>query len=231
MNGFKFMYRILLITACIATLGIVLAQTMQPPVMPGRMMMIASESEYLNHMIPHHQEAVETALIIATRSERPQMRAFAKTIVKVQSAEIKQMQDWLDLWHANHRAKGFYEPMMRDLSKLSGNELDQVFLEDMIEHHHMAVMMSQHLMMQTANMHSEVRTFARNVRDTQMQEIQTMRFWLRNWFGATVLNSNMGCQKHQMQVTKTIFLPSSTGMVVEFSRKLDIEDKTDEAVL
>jgi uncharacterized protein (DUF305 family) len=194
MNSFKFIKRILLITACIATLGIVVAQTMQPPAMPGQMMMIASESEYLNHMIPHHLEAVETATVIAVRSQRAQMRAFAKTIVKVQTAEIKQMRDWLDLWHANHKSKVFYQPMMRDLSKLSGNELDQVFLEDMIEHHHMAVMMSQHLMMQTANVHPEVRTFARNVRDTQMQEIQTMRFWLRNWFGATLMNSSMGCQ-------------------------------------
>jgi Domain of unknown function (DUF305) len=126
-----------------------------------------------------------------------QMRVFAKNIIRVQTTEVKQMQDWLNLWYINHRTKGFYQPMMRDLDKLSGNELDQVFFEDMIEHHHMAVMMSQHLMMRTANVHLEVLTFARNVRDTQMQEIQTMRLWLRNWFGTTFLNSSMGCQMHQ----------------------------------
>jgi uncharacterized protein (DUF305 family) len=195
MNSFKLIYKIFLVTACIATLGIVLAQTMQPPAMPGRMMVI-SESEYLSQMIPHHLEAIHTASIIADRSPRMQMRVFAKNIIRVQTTEVKQMQDWLNLWYINHRTKGFYQPMMRDLDKLSGNELDQVFFEDMIEHHHMAVMMSQHLMMRTANVHLEVLTFARNVRDTQMQEIQTMRLWLRNWFGTTFLNSSMGCQMH-----------------------------------
>jgi uncharacterized protein (DUF305 family) len=194
MNSFKFINRILLITACIATLGIVVAQTMQPLAMP-RQMMITSESEYFSQMIPHHLEAVETASIIAARSQRAQMQVFAKNIIKVQTTEIKQMQDWLDLWYPNHRTKVSYRPMMRDLSKLGGNELDKVFLEDMIEHHQMAVMMSQHLMMQTANVHPEVLMFARNVRDAQMKEIQTMRFWLRNWFGTTLFNSSMGCQR------------------------------------
>jgi hypothetical protein len=67
MNSFKLIYKIFLVTACIATLGIVLAQTMQPPAMPGRMMVI-SESKYLSQMIPHHLEAIHTGSIIADRS-------------------------------------------------------------------------------------------------------------------------------------------------------------------
>lgn len=43
----------------------------------GQMMMVTSEENYLAEMIPHHQEAVETAILILNRSPHPEMRAFA----------------------------------------------------------------------------------------------------------------------------------------------------------
>jgi uncharacterized protein (DUF305 family) len=78
-----------------------------------------------------------------------------------------------------------YEPMMRDLSALSGDALDQAFLEDMIPHHMMAVMMSQQLLNARLVVHPEVAPFAASIRDTQRREIQMMSAWLREWFGVT----------------------------------------------
>ena len=81
--------------------------------------------------------------------------------------------------------------MMRDLSGLSGDRLDQAFLQDMIGHHMAAVMMSQHLLRGGAE-HGEVAELAREIRDGQHAEIVTMRRWLALWFDLD-LRSGMEC--------------------------------------
>ena len=175
---------ILIIGVSMAMVGAVLAQSgMQSPMMPRQMMMIGSEFDYLSQMMPHHEEAVVTAKQILAGSKRKQMQIFAAKIIKVQSAEINKMREWTVQWYPKQISTFMYQPMMRDLSKLSGDAFDQVFLEDMIMHHYMAVMMSQQLIMHGNATHKEVNVFAKTVRDTQMQEIRTMQSWLSNWFG------------------------------------------------
>ncbi len=150
-------------------------------------MRVESEFEYLSHMIPHHQEAIDTAQIILERSDRPEMQAFAQEIITVQTAEIEQMETWLSQWYPNQTFDHAYTPMMRDLSGLQGDELDRVFLEDMIMHHMGAVMMSQMLLNRNLVEHEPVRPFAQNIASTQRQEIHQMRVWLQDWFGASTI--------------------------------------------
>ena len=76
--------------------------------------------------------------------------------------------------------------MMRDLSELSGDALDRAFLQDMIPHHAMAVMMSQQLLGRDLTRHSEVTQLATAIRDGQHAEIMDMRGWLGSWFGESV---------------------------------------------
>ena len=74
--------------------------------------------------------------------------------------------------------------MMRNISGLTGDDVDRTFLEDMIPHHMMAVMMSQQLITRGLAGHREVNPFAATIRDTQQAEIRMMSLWLRQWFGA-----------------------------------------------
>ena len=147
--------------------------------MPGA---VASEFDYLAGMIPHHEEAIATARILLRGTERQEMRAFAATIIETQSAEVAQMQSWLAAWYPGRDAGVDYRPMMRDLAGLTGDALDRAFLDDMIPHHMMAVMMSQQLVMRNLALHADVMPFAGNIRDTQRAEIQMMSEWLRVWF-------------------------------------------------
>ena len=141
-----------------------------------------SEPDYLAEMVAHHQEAVEAAREL-TRSDRPQMRAFGESIVESQSRQIEQMTAWLDEWYPDAATTVGYEPMMRDLTGLTGGRLDRVFLQDMIGHHMVAVMMSQHLLWQGTD-HDEVAELARSIRDEQHTEIIQMQRWLAQWFDA-----------------------------------------------
>ena len=149
----------------------------------GPMMMgsyaAASEPEYLAEMVAHHREAVAAARELA-RSDRPQMRAFGESIVETQSAQIEQMTAWLFEWYPEQSTTVDYRPMMRDLSGLSGDRLDRAFLQDMIGHHMVAVMMSQHLLWRGAD-HEKVAALARSIRDDQHAEIIQMQRWLAQW--------------------------------------------------
>ncbi|MFC4119810.1 DUF305 domain-containing protein [Nonomuraea zeae] len=147
-----------------------------PPIVAG------DEAGYLAHMVAHHQEAVEAAGQLR-RSGRAEMRALGASIVRTQTAEITTMKAWLAEWYVGRQAAS-YQPMMRDLSKLSGDALDETFLEDMIPHHMEAVMMSQQLLVRGRIQHQEVAGFARTVRDGQRAEMFRMQRYLADWFGA-----------------------------------------------
>lgn len=165
-----------------------MAQGMGSPGMgnPGMGMgALESEFDFLAMMVPHHEEAIEAALILERGSRRDAMRRFARSIVETQTAEVQQMERWLAAWYAGRTARVPYEPMMRELSGLTGDALDRAFLEDMIPHHRMAVMMSQQLITSGRAVHPEVVPFAANIRDVQHAEIQMMAAWLWDWFGAS----------------------------------------------
>lgn len=146
---------------------------------------INSEFEYFSQMIPHHEEAIATAQRLLEASDRPEMQAFAQDIIRVQSAEIEQMKAWINEWYPDQQSDITYEPMMRDLSQLEGDELDRAFLEDMIMHHMGAVMMSNMLINHGLVEHDEVLPFAQQIALTQRDEIHQMRGWLQDWYNAT----------------------------------------------
>ena len=106
------------------------------------------EAGYLAEMIPHHQEAVAAATQLA-RPPRPEMQALGRRITETQNSEIRQMTGWPAGWYPQQPRPG-YRPMMRDLSALSGDDLDRAFLTDMVPHHMSAVMMSRRLLVSGA---------------------------------------------------------------------------------
>lgn len=63
----------------------------------------------------------------------------------------------------------------------TGNELDRVFLEDMIVHHQGAVDMAKEL--QKGTKRPELQKMAKDIIDVQTKEITMMKNWLRDWFG------------------------------------------------
>ena len=50
---------------------------------------------WVKMMIPHHQGAIDMAKAVLKQTKDPAIRAMAEKIVKDQSKEIKEFQDWL----------------------------------------------------------------------------------------------------------------------------------------
>ncbi|MEK9159253.1 MAG: DUF305 domain-containing protein [Patescibacteria group bacterium] len=141
-------------------------------------MMIQDDQDFLSMMIPHHQEAIDTAEVILAKSKNADLKALAQDIVDAQSAEIAQMEAWGEEWFgADFKASDDYEEMMPDLSTLEGEALDQAFIEGMIEHHQMAIMMAMRVQMITER--QELKNMADAIIDAQSAEIEMMKGWLK----------------------------------------------------
>ena len=144
--------------------------------MDHSMMMVKSEREFLQGMIPHHLEAVDTAKeVIARGGSTPEIKKLANDIVVAQEKEIAMMKGWYQNWYgvAYDVDKNAYTPMMRNLGNLSGATLDKVFLEDMIMHHEGALMMAQSVQPYIKN--QEITALTTAIMETQTKEITLMK--------------------------------------------------------
>lgn len=146
---------------------------------------VASELDFIAGMIPHHQEAVDSARELLSIAERRELRALAEAIIAEQSEEIATLQAWLGDWYPDVEPAP-YTPMMRPLAGLSPEVAERVFLEDMIAHHAMALVMAQELLA-LDGVRAPVRQLAEGIIGSQAAEMAQMMRWLESWYGVVLL--------------------------------------------
>lgn len=141
-------------------------------------MMVSNDEEFLRGMIPHHEEAVLTSKIVLEKGGTfPEIKTLAENIIVAQEKEIQDMKSWYkEITGNEYKDSGNYEPMMRDLSNLSKEELDKTFLEDMIVHHMGAIMMAEQAIKFSKN--ENVLNLSEEIINSQKQEIIQMREFL-----------------------------------------------------
>ena len=64
-----------------------------------------ADVEYVQMMIPQHEQAVEMAELVPSRTGNPDIIALADQIEKAQGPEIEQMEGWLKAWGAPEPSK------------------------------------------------------------------------------------------------------------------------------
>ncbi len=57
------------------------------------------DQEFIREMIPHHQMAVMMSRMVVNNGTHPELRNLAQSIIKTQTAEIAQMQQWYQAWY------------------------------------------------------------------------------------------------------------------------------------
>ena len=147
----------------------------------NRSAMNGSDEMFLQMMIPHHEQAVEMSNLALAKSKNPEVLKLAQQIKDGQSAEIIQMNSWLDnagmpadMGHEmGHDMGGMMGPEdMTTLQSATGTAFDKLFLNSMIAHHEGALHMV--LMIKDSN-DPKLLTLRDNIIKTQSAELETMK--------------------------------------------------------
>jgi uncharacterized protein (DUF305 family) len=149
------------------------------------------DAMFIEEMIPHHDDAIAMAELALERAEHEEIRELASGIVKTQTAENALMRGWYRDWfdtgvpeysdREGMMGRGMMGGMT-DITRLEGAaDFDRTFIEEMIPHHEMAVMMAQ--MAGANSRRPEMRELTRSIIRVQSDEIEKMQTWYRDWYG------------------------------------------------
>jgi uncharacterized protein (DUF305 family) len=147
---------------------------------------------FTQNMIPHHQQAIEMAELVDSRTRRPELRTLAERIAASQGREVSLMQGWLQAWgkpaaphmdHGGMHMPGMMsEAAMRQLMATRQQNFDLLFLEMMSGHHQGAIEMA------TTELRDgslpEVKRLAQQIIDDQQTEIDQFQQWQQEWVAA-----------------------------------------------
>jgi uncharacterized protein (DUF305 family) len=156
-----------------------------------------ADLEFLQHMIVHHQQALELTALVPSRSGREEFHRFARYLEGSQQAEIDRMRELLEVaaarglavpeahLHGDPPMKGMLSrAQMTAIAAARDAEFERLWLEGMILHHEGALDMA--LAQQEAQFRSGHQPFGLDVLVddllvVQRGEITRMRQWLRDW--------------------------------------------------
>lgn len=142
---------------------------------------------FAQQMIPHHQQALDMAELVSSRTTNVKVVDLAGRIHKAQDPEIQRMTGWLTTWGAAATSTGMTMPGMSngqsmpgmmsdaDMSKLQGMkgvEFDRMWLQMMIQHHQGAIDMAKTELAQGSS--ADAKTLAQKIIDGQQAEITEM---------------------------------------------------------
>jgi uncharacterized protein (DUF305 family) len=170
------------------------ARTGQPKAPP---LYTADDLAFLQHMIMHHQQAVEMGALMDGRATHPELIHFAGLVADAQKAEIAQMQDLLDLAAARgmpapaHHMHGD-PPMagmlsaaeMKALADAEGPAFERLWLQGMMFHHEGGLAMARAQELRQALDGRQPYQLAGMIDDIlvgQRAEIGIMQGWLTAW--------------------------------------------------
>lgn len=150
------------------------------------------DAMFIEAMIPHHDGAIAMSDLAVDRAEHPELRELARDISRKQSAENEQMREWYQDWFDTRVPEGRSSRIDRMMGFMMGGDVDlealgqaepfdKAFIEEMVPHHGVAIMMARMLRAQTNE--PEMREFAEEIIDGQSAEIDQMLTWYDEWYG------------------------------------------------
>ncbi|MBI2355885.1 MAG: DUF305 domain-containing protein [Candidatus Doudnabacteria bacterium] len=153
------------------------------------------DRHFIEQMIPHHEDAITMANVALQKAGHQEIKDLARNIKKTQSEEIEWMEKWYQDWFGKEAGllpKAFAHSQRMtmqmgmmgndsDLERLENAQpFDKAFIEEMIPHHQMAVMMAQ--MLKNSMVRPEMKQLADDIVRAQTEEIEQMRSWYGAWY-------------------------------------------------
>jgi len=152
---------------------------------------------FLRHMIVHHEQALELAALVPSRTGREELIRFARQVDGAQRAEIDQMESLLALaadrgmtvphhdLHADPPMPGLLSRARMDaVAAANGAPFERLWLEGMIVHHEGALTMGraqQRRQSESGRQPYGIDVLVDEILVVQRAEIAKMRAWLTQW--------------------------------------------------
>lgn len=165
----------------------------QPAALPGGAREVGTvERMFIEEMVPHHQDAIDMADLAIEKAEHPELRELARQIKRSQTEENDQMRSWYRDWFDQNLDEGRSGGMTGGMGGMMGTEVDldeleaadpfdKEFIEQMIPHHRMAIMMAR--MAGSSSRRDDFTLFTRGIVEVQSDEIGKMSDWYDEWYG------------------------------------------------
>ncbi|HEY6925292.1 MAG TPA: DUF305 domain-containing protein [Steroidobacteraceae bacterium] len=152
---------------------------------------------FLTHMIVHHEQALEMAALMPSRSHHEELIRFARYIDGSQRAEIDQMKSLLDAaaergmelphheMHGDPPMNGMLSrAQMVALGAATGSDFERLWLQGMIHHHQGALDMAREQQERQFLDHRQpfgIDAMVDDILVVQRSEIAKMKGWLVQW--------------------------------------------------
>ncbi|GAA3763221.1 hypothetical protein GCM10022205_58680 [Spinactinospora alkalitolerans] len=142
------------------------------------------EVDFMKNMIDHHALAVAMAQPYVEKAAHEKLADLCRTIADSQSAQIEQMQGWLQDWYGvghEPRLSPADKQSVRRLEDLSGERYEVRFMRSMIRHHSGAGTDSKRCLDRAE--HPALLDLCDTIRRSNSKQIDTMQGWLQQWYG------------------------------------------------
>jgi uncharacterized protein (DUF305 family) len=152
---------------------------------------------FLHHMIVHHEQALELAALVPSRTTRDEFVRFARYVDGAQRAEIDQMRSLVALaadrgitvpheeLHGDPQMPGLLTRARMDaLAAAKGAAFERLWLEGMIVHHEGALTMAraqQQRQFDSGRRPYGIDVLVDEILVVQRAEITKMKAWLMEW--------------------------------------------------
>lgn len=152
---------------------------------------------FIDGMRSHHQGAVAMAKLAQQKSQHPEIKQLANNIIKTQTKEIAQLQQWRQAWYPQASKESVAYggegksvipmseqqsqsmKMVKDLGA-ADSRFDLRFMDAMLAHHEGALTMAQNAL--TNSKRPEVKQLAQDIITSQQAEIDQMKQWRQAWY-------------------------------------------------
>lgn len=147
-----------------------------------------SDELFIDHMVPHHQGAMDMAEVALENSEREEVLQLSEDIIAEQEAEIEELQDIKEAEFGTREVPMEMSEeememmgMSMDPEELAGEEpFDLAFIDHMIPHHQSAVEMSEVALEESES--PEILQLSEDIIESQESEIALMEDWREEWY-------------------------------------------------
>lgn len=132
---------------------------------------------YINQMAAHHRGAILLAEQIKTKTNRPELKELADTILINEPKLIDELYGWKNDWYKDNRK--VRDPLVAKLGP-ADNTVDLRFLNALIAHHQAGIAMTKEIRAKSSR--AEVLNNADSVENFLNSSLTTLKGWRKEWF-------------------------------------------------